>query len=106
MEPPRGVPASNPPRPGDFPGFRSPLVLPSRQPTGDKGQLRVRGAGAQLRRPMRLSERTLGAALKAVQKFLTVLSTDDVSTDEGCQSSLRSCLGVAIAQRSKNRLAS
>ena len=69
MEPPRGVPVSNPPRPQTSPGFRGPWSLPSRQPTGDRGQPGGSGAGARLCRPSRRRERPFGAALNLYRKF-------------------------------------
>jgi hypothetical protein len=58
MEPPRGVPVSNPPRPDRLPkGFRGPVSRLSRQPTGARGQPGVSGAGARLCRLRRRRER-------------------------------------------------
>jgi len=47
MEPPRGVPVSNPPRPGRLPEVSTaPRLCLSRQPTGARGQPGVSGSGS------------------------------------------------------------
>ena len=51
MEPPRGVPVSKPPRPGDFPGFQRPRLCLSRSRPGARGRPGGSEAGARPRRP-------------------------------------------------------
>ena len=71
MEPPRGVPVSNPPRLRDFPGFPRPRLRLSRQPTGRQrpaGRERQRELGRAV--PSRRRERPHRGRLETVQEVL------------------------------------
>jgi hypothetical protein len=70
MEPPRGVPVSNPPRLGDFLGFLRPRACAFRasRPAPEASRAGAT-AGARVSRPSRRRERPLGAALNPYRKF-------------------------------------